>query len=100
MEVYEKALEVVDIKMTFRCSKEVVVSLLLAAFIWKTKLNASCILIKPFHATAKVANLSGSCYQERKKCRLLKEIRHSCYRNKDREMTIETAYPIGALSPS
>ena len=26
MEVYEKALKVVDIKMTFRCSKEVVVS--------------------------------------------------------------------------
>ena len=28
MEVYEKALQVVDIKMTFRCSKEVVVSLI------------------------------------------------------------------------
>ena len=28
MEVYEKALKVVDIKMTFGCSKEVVVSLI------------------------------------------------------------------------
>ena len=28
MEVYEKALRVVDIKMTFRCSKEAVVSLI------------------------------------------------------------------------
>ena len=28
MEVYEKALKEVDIKMTFRCSKEVVVSLI------------------------------------------------------------------------
>ena len=48
MEVYEKALEVVDIKMTFRCSKEVVVSLLLAAFIWKTKLKAKLHINQAF----------------------------------------------------
>ena len=58
------------------------------------------MVIKPFHATVKMANLSWSFYQERKRCQLLIEIRHSCCRNKDREMTKETAYPIGALSRS
>ena len=43
MEVYEKALKVVDIKMTFRCSKEVVVSLLLA----KPKLSSEMMRSLP-----------------------------------------------------
>ena len=67
MEVYEKALKVVDIKMTFRCSKEVVVSRIQsAAFIWMTKLKAKLHINQAFHATAKLANLSCSWYQERK----------------------------------
>ena len=54
MEVYEKALEVVDVKMTFRCSKEVVVSLLLAAFIWKTKLKAKLHINQAFSCNGEV----------------------------------------------
>ena len=99
MEVYEKALKVVDIKMTFRCSKEVVVSLI-AAFIWKTKLKAKLHINQAFSCNGEVGKFKLQLLSGEKKCRLLKEIRHSCCRNKDREMTIETAYPIGALSPS
>ena len=53
MEVYEKALKVVDIRMTFRCSKEVVVSLI-AAFIWKTKLKAKLHINQAFSCNGEV----------------------------------------------
>ena len=73
---------------------------LLAAFIWKTKLKAKLHINQAFSCNGEVGKFKLQLLSGEKKCRLLKEIRHSCCRNKDREMTIETAYPIGALSPS
>ena len=53
MEVYEKALEVVDIKMTFRIVKRSLFHLL-AAFIWKTKLKAKLHINQAFSCNGEV----------------------------------------------
>ena len=64
------------------------------------KLKAKLHINQTFSCNSEVGKFKLQLLSGEIKMSASKEIRHSCCQNKDREMTIETAYPIGALSPS